>query len=123
MRSAYWTELFCLATTLPLNTDSPSFCMLSRLSASTVTGAFLPEGAGGAADAPGGLPGGPDGRRDSGSDGERESAESHSLRFGAGRGAAALVTLKVAITRPRTRVISCDGRVSSPVPLTTPPER
>src|SRR6185436_18587769 len=40
MRSAYWVELFWLATTLPVKTTSPSFCRFSSWSASTVTGAL-----------------------------------------------------------------------------------
>src|SRR5919201_2049696 len=38
MRSAYCTELFCRATTLPVKTTSPSLPQRSILSASTGTG-------------------------------------------------------------------------------------
>src|SRR5207249_2749858 len=46
MRSAYWVELFWLATTLPVKTMRPSFWRFSSWSASTVTGAFLSSPAG-----------------------------------------------------------------------------
>src|SRR5262249_7469178 len=52
-------------------------------------------------------------------DGARTYSGSHSLLWGG----AAAPPPKVAVTRPRTIAISCEGTASSPVPLTTPPER
>src|ERR1700687_2583948 len=45
MRSAHWVEPFWAATTLPVNTTSPSFWMFSSWSASTVTGPLRPDAA------------------------------------------------------------------------------
>src|SRR3990172_6635198 len=56
------------------------------------------------------------------SEGGRRNGRLHDLPFLAGDGpAGALAPPKVAVTRPRTSVISSLGRTSRPVPLTTPP--
>ena len=151
IRSAYWTELFCLATTLPLKIGEPF--LLHALEAVGVDDhrpvlAFGSRGRGRRGQRRarsrgarlGGCPAaGPRLRRPRTRATDHEDRtvprataqadrEPHSLgrtsrACPSGRAAGAAVALvppKVALTRPWTRVISSEGRTSSPVPADHP---